>query len=113
MKGTLGLVAAIMVFGAAAAAAADHVGTGVIVAADPGGPTVHLRLEGGRPWTLVIGYMTEISDDFGRAIPAGWLNAGDYVSEVCTRLPDGRVVAKQITVLRQARRDHESPRILN
>ena len=109
MKGLIGLVAALMVFGVAAAAAADHAGGGVIVAAPPGEPTLNVILEGGQRWAMLVGEVTEIYDDLGRAIPASRLNAGDYVREICARLPDGRIMAKQITVLRPAWRALESP----
>ena len=109
MKGVVGLVLALSVFGVAGVAAADHAGTGVIVAAGAADPTLTLILEDGQRWTLILAESTEAYDDLGRAIPAARLGQGDYVREVCTKLPHGRVVARQITRLRPAWRALESP----
>ena len=111
MKSVVGLVVAVLILCVAGVASADHVGTGVILVAGPGEGTMTLVLKEGRPWTLVLGEATKVYDDSGREISPSRLGPGDYVREVCVKLPDWRILAKQITVLRPAWRELGTPEL--
>jgi hypothetical protein len=108
MKTVIGTVTALLVWGAAGLALADpgHTARGKIVAADQA--SAIMVLENGHRHTLTLSPTTKLYDELGRltALPLG---PGDFVEEDCVSLPDGRFLARRITLLRAAWRELTSP----
>jgi len=108
MKTVIGTVTALLVWGAAGVAAADqlHTARGKIVSADRS--RVVMVLENGHRHTLELSRTTAVYDESVQlsALP---LQPGDFVQEDCVSLPDGRFLARRITLLRAAWRELTSP----
>ncbi len=108
MKTMIATVTALVVWAAAGPAMADqgHMARGKIVAADRG--SVVMVLENGHRHTLELARTTRVYDEFDQlsALP---LEPGDFVEEDCVSLPDGRFLARRITLLRAAWRELNSP----
>ncbi len=108
MKSVIGTVTALLVWGAAGPATADHLHTarGKIVSADRA--SLAMVLENGHRHTLELSRTTVVYDESDRlsALP---LQPGDLVQEDCVSLADGRFLARRITLLRAAWRELASP----
>ncbi len=99
MKRAIRLVTALMFLAAPGMVTAEdlHVGLGWIEAADLSSVTI-LPHEG-PAYVLRISEATEVYDDTGQPFPAAGLGPRDYVKEECARTPDGRLLAKRITLV--------------
>lgn len=104
----IGTVTALLIWGVAGLAMADrpHTAKGKIVSADR--TRVIMVLENGHRHTLELSRATMVYDEFDRP-SAQVLEPGDLVQEDCVSLPDGRFVARRITLLRAAWREITSP----
>jgi hypothetical protein len=108
MKTVIGTLTALMVWAAAGLALAEqaHTAKGRIVAADR--TRVIMVLENGHRHTLELSQATRVYDEFGqRSVQP--LGPGDLVQEDCVSLPDGRFLARRITLQRAAWREITSP----
>ncbi len=90
-------------------ASAEHIGTGMVLSKNPDRTALRLVLDDGERVTLFLDKTVTAVDDFGHAIPADSLQQGDRVREICTRMPDGRLVATRLTLLSHAWRGLASP----
>jgi hypothetical protein len=108
MKSVIGTVTALLVWGTAGLATADqlHTARGRIVSADRS--RVVMVLENGHRHTLELTQTTKVYGEFAE-VSALALGPGDFVVEGCVSLPDGRFLARRITLLRAAWRELTSP----
>ena len=109
MKTMMGIVTALVVWGAAGLAAADqiHTAKGKIVAADRA--NVIMVLENGHRHTLKLSPTTEAYGEYGQRGSAQAFQPGDYVEEDCVSAPSGGFLARRIMLLRAAWREITSP----
>jgi len=71
---------------------------------------VVMVLENGHRHTLELTQTTKVYNEFAE-ISALALGPGDFVEEDCVSLPDGRFLARRITLLRAAWRELTSPEL--